>query len=63
MGLLAVYMIPVVFLAEQLARPVDYFIETLSAPVTLGGMIIALLVATPKIMPCAPPRQTICSAP
>jgi Ca2+:H+ antiporter len=46
--LLALYMLPVVFLAEQLAHPVDYLIETLHMPATLGGMIMAVLVATPE---------------
>jgi Ca2+:H+ antiporter len=46
--LLALYMVPVVFLVELLARPVDYLIETLDAPVALGGMIMALLVAAPE---------------
>jgi len=46
--LLALYMLPVVFLAEELAHPVKYIIETLNAPVALGGMIMALLVATPE---------------
>jgi Ca2+:H+ antiporter len=46
--LLAAYMLPVVFLAEQLARPIDYLIETLRAPAALGGVIIAVLVATPE---------------
>jgi len=46
--LLALYMLPVVFLAEQLAHPVDYLIETLQMPATLGGMIMAVLVATPE---------------
>ncbi|MGC1302769.1 MAG: ionic transporter y4hA [Caulobacteraceae bacterium] len=46
--LLAAYMLPVVFLAVQLAHPVDYLIETLHAPTPLGGMIMALLVATPE---------------
>jgi Ca2+:H+ antiporter len=45
---LVVYMVPVVFLAEQLAPPVDYLIETLNAPVALGGLAIAALVATPE---------------
>jgi Ca2+:H+ antiporter len=45
---LAAYMVPVVFLAEQLATPVDYLIETLNAPVALGGLAIAVLVATPE---------------
>jgi Ca2+:H+ antiporter len=46
--LLAIYMVPVVFLAKKLATPVDYMIETLHAPVALGGIVIALLVATPE---------------
>jgi Ca2+:H+ antiporter len=46
--LLALYMAPVVFLAEQLAHPVDYLIETLHAPIAFSGMIMALLVATPE---------------
>jgi Ca2+:H+ antiporter len=46
--LLLAYMIPVVFLVEQLARPIDYLIETLAAPAALGGLIMAVLVATPE---------------
>ncbi len=46
--LLLAYILPVVFLAEQLANPIDYFIETLQAPPPLGGVAIALLVATPE---------------
>jgi Ca2+:H+ antiporter len=38
----------VVVLAEQLARPMDYFIETLKFPTALGGVAIAMLVATPE---------------
>jgi Ca2+:H+ antiporter len=45
---LAAYMVPVVFLAEQLATPADYLIETLGAPVALGGLAIAVLVAAPE---------------
>jgi len=47
-ALLVIYMVPVVFLAEQLAPPADYLIETLGAPVALGGLAIAALVATPE---------------
>ena len=47
-ALLVAYLLPVVFLAEQFARPVDYLIETLHAPAALGGVIIAVLVATPE---------------
>jgi Ca2+:H+ antiporter len=46
--LLLAYMAPVVYLAEQLARPVDYLIETMQAPAQLGGLAIAILVATPE---------------
>ena len=47
-ALLITYILPVVFLAEQFAHPVDYLIETLRAPAALGGVIIAVLVATPE---------------
>ena len=46
--LLVAYLAPVVFLAEQLAHPIDYLIETLHAPAALGGLIVAVLVATPE---------------
>ncbi len=46
--LLAAYMGPVVVLAEQLARPIDYTIGTLHAPVALGGVALAALVAAPE---------------
>lgn len=46
--LLAAYMVPVVFLVEQLAQPVDYLIETLHSPTAIGGVIMAILVATPE---------------
>ncbi len=47
-ALLVAYLIPVVFLAEQMANPVDYLIETLHFPAPLGGVIVAVLVATPE---------------
>ncbi|MDO8875645.1 MAG: calcium:proton antiporter [Pseudolabrys sp.] len=47
-SLLIAYILPVVFLAEQLARPIDYVIETMKAPALLGGVVIAALVATPE---------------
>lgn len=46
--LLLAYMGPVVFLVEQLARPIDYVIETLHAPAAFGGVVMAVLVATPE---------------
>ena len=45
---LALYMAPVVFLAEQLGTPLDHLIQTASAPAALGGLVIAALVATPE---------------
>jgi Ca2+:H+ antiporter len=46
--LLAVYMALLVFLAEELAHPVDALIASLRAPAALGGCVIALLVVTPE---------------
>ena len=46
--LLAAYMLPVVFLTEQMAQPIDYLIDAVHAPIALGGVIIAMLVATPE---------------
>ncbi len=46
--LLLAYMIPVVFLAENLAVPVDYVVETIKAPAALAGLAMAILVATPE---------------
>ena len=47
-ALLVAYIVPVVFLAEQLALPIDYVIETLRMPTAIGGVVIATLVATPE---------------
>ncbi len=46
--LLVAYLVPVVYLAEHLAEPIDYFIETLGVPTAIGGVLMALLVATPE---------------
>jgi Ca2+:H+ antiporter len=46
--LLAAYMIPVVYLAEQLATPLEYMIHSWRAPAAIGGVLIAILVATPE---------------
>jgi Ca2+:H+ antiporter len=48
--LLAAYMAPLVFLAEQLAHPVEALLEVLHAPAALGGGVIALLVVTPEAL-------------
>ena len=46
--LLVCYILPVVFLVEQLARPIDYIIETLEMPTAIGGVLMAILVTTPE---------------
>lgn len=46
--LLAAYLLPVVFLAEKLALPLDYGIEMMGVPHELGGVVVAVLVATPE---------------
>jgi Ca2+:H+ antiporter len=46
--MLAAYMAAVVYLVEQFGPPIDYLLETLQAPAPLGGILIALLVATPE---------------
>ena len=46
--MLAAYMAAIVYLVDQFGPPVDYLLETLSAPPPLGGILIALLVATPE---------------
>jgi Ca2+:H+ antiporter len=46
--LLIAYLLPIGLLAEELARPIDYLFETLHVPAVLGGVIIAIIVATPE---------------
>src|SRR5262245_37255536 len=47
-AVLLVTLLPVVLLSKKLAVFIDYAIETLAAPVTLGGVIVAVLVLTPE---------------
>lgn len=47
-ALLLAYMVPVAYLAEQLAPPIDQLVEVMHVPAALGGLIIAVLVATPE---------------
>jgi Ca2+:H+ antiporter len=48
--LLVLYLVPIIYLAELLAPPIDYLIETLHLPDALGAVIIAALVATPEAL-------------
>jgi Ca2+:H+ antiporter len=47
-ALLVAYMLPVVFLADELAHPLNSLIDMSGAPSALGGIAIAVLVATPE---------------
>jgi Ca2+:H+ antiporter len=46
--LLVITILPIVLLAKQLARLIDYGIDALGAPPALGGVLIALIVFTPE---------------
>jgi Ca2+:H+ antiporter len=48
--LLVAYLVPVVYLSEQLAIPLDHAIEELGAPSAFAGMVIALLVVSPEAL-------------
>ena len=60
--MLVLYMVPVVFLAEHLAQPVDYLVEDLKFPAALGGVIMAVLVATPEAIGAVRAEAWPCSA-
>jgi Ca2+:H+ antiporter len=46
--LMFVFILQVVLLADELARPIDQLIETMHAPAAIGGVVLGLLVATPE---------------
>jgi len=46
--MLAAYLAPVVYLAEELAKPIDFLVEQVQVPAAVGGVLIAVLVATPE---------------
>jgi Ca2+:H+ antiporter len=48
--LLAAYLIPIVFLAKQIAHPIDYAISKAGAPAALGGFAVAVLVLSPEVL-------------
>ena len=48
--LLMGYLLSVILLAEKIARPVDYSIEVLGAPIALGGFFVASLILAPEAM-------------
>jgi Ca2+:H+ antiporter len=46
--LLAMYLLPVIVLAEEIAVPIDHGIEVLHAPLALGGFLVAVLILSPE---------------
>jgi Ca2+:H+ antiporter len=46
--LLALYLVCVVALAEEIALPIDHGIEVLHAPAALGGFLVAALILSPE---------------
>ena len=46
--LLLAYAIPIVLLAKQIAKPIDYGISVLHAPAALGGLLVAVLILAPE---------------
>ena len=50
LGLLIAYAVPIVLLAKQIARPVDYGISVLGAPAAFGGLLVAVLILAPESM-------------
>jgi Ca2+:H+ antiporter len=49
-ALMVCYLVPLVFLAEQFAGPMEALLAALHEPASLGGVVIALLVATPEAL-------------
>ncbi|MDP7572329.1 MAG: calcium:proton antiporter, partial [Myxococcota bacterium] len=49
-ALLVAYLVPIVFLAKNLAIPIDIGIDRFGAPAALGGFIVAILVLSPEVM-------------
>jgi len=49
-ALMVCYMAPLVFLAERFAGPVDALLARFHLPAALGGIVVALLVATPEAL-------------
>jgi Ca2+:H+ antiporter len=47
-ALLLAYLAPTVFLAEQIAEPIDHGIHELHAPPSLGGLLVSVLVLFPE---------------
>jgi Ca2+:H+ antiporter len=46
--LLLAYLVPIVYLAEQIGVPIDHDIHVLGAPPALGGFLVSVLVLSPE---------------
>lgn len=49
-AMLIAYAIPIVLLAKQVAKPIDYGIAVVGAPAQLGGLLVAVLILAPESM-------------
>ena len=49
-ALLLANAIPIVLLAKQIAKPIDYGITGLGAPAAIGGLMVAVLILAPESM-------------
>jgi Ca2+:H+ antiporter len=47
---LILYILPMVILAKQLAKPLEFGTEVLGAPVVLSGFLVAILILAPEAM-------------
>lgn len=45
---LLVYILPVLILAKQLAKPIDYGVQALGAPPAISGLLVAALILAPE---------------
>ena len=48
--LLVLYILPMVVLAKQLAKPLDFGTDVLGAPEVLSGFLVAILILAPEAM-------------
>ncbi len=49
-GMLVAYLLPLVFLTEQLAVPINYGVEAFHAPPAVGGFLVSVLVLSPEAL-------------
>ena len=49
-ALLVLYILPMVILAKQLAKPLDFGTDVLGAPEVLSGFLVAILILAPEAM-------------